>query len=351
MKKIALIVTLVMMSAAGVNAQDTLNFNVPPSNYFYNKWITDYVDGFSYYVRPVPAIVGKYCYTDTALTIYGIATALWLEPAVSNFDPYEQTQDTSRKHAFEKVAIYYPPCDTMDRLLMVSEEKVIHIFDSTPAYYMHLDFDANPEVPGYESEGTKPVFEVYFENPVEVTDSFYVGVTFSSVFHEVVEPGHVYLYNTLPVCQYNTHMNYEYYYDYYLDTYPDDRVIFEHAEGSIWGTEYHRAWGCVLSFPILTPKAVDTTGSGTVDTLSLSQVLTDRYIKVLPNPATDKVQVVSSYGMKKVEVYNTAGQKVMEREAKDYTATFDITSLPAGSYVMKIHTVAGLTSKKLIVQR
>ena len=125
-----------------------------------------------------------------------------------------------------------------------------------------------------------------------------------------------------------------------------------------------------LIFPILTPPdtthvgptdttivdttIVDTTIVDTtiVDTVGISDVqLVGRYVALQPNPASERVRVTSSFGLQRIEIYNAAGARVREERASGYTATLDLSTLPEGAYLVRVHTPAGSTTKKLIVQR
>ncbi|MBP5425579.1 MAG: T9SS type A sorting domain-containing protein, partial [Prevotella sp.] len=117
-------------------------------------------------------------------------------------------------------------------------------------------------------------------------------------------------------------------------------------------------------FPILTPpdsthlNPVDTTHVDTtvvdttiVDTVGIAQRMLERYTGLQPNPAAERVQVLSSFGLTGVEVYNAAGIKVQEQKATGYVATLDVGALPAGPYLVRIKTPNGTATKKLLVQR
>ena len=85
----------------------------------------------------------------------------------------------------------------------------------------------------------------------------------------------------------------------------------------------------------------DTTGVNT---------LTGRLITLLPNPAHDMVQVVSSFRINRVEVYNLQGILMTEAKANGITLAFSTRDWPAGTYFVIIHTPAGSVSKRLVVK-
>ena len=97
-------------------------------------------------------------------------------------------------------------------------------------------------------------------------------------------------------------------------------------------------------FPILDTIINDTTGIA-------SPQLLGRYVSVVPNPAAERVQVVSSFGLREVEVYDAAGTRVLRRRLTGYTADLDVSALPAGAYLVRVTTLSGTVTKKLVVQR
>jgi hypothetical protein len=85
--------------------------------------------------------------------------------------------------------------------------------------------------------------------------------------------------------------------------------------------------------------------------VGIAMRLLERYVGLQPNPATERVQVLSSFGLQRIEVYNATGVKVDERKAAGYSATLDVSALPAGPYLVRIATPRGTVTKKLVVRR
>lgn len=116
--------------------------------------------------------VAKYNYTDSALTIIGVAAVVCVEKA-STFDP-----DPSEDPGYPPVIIdgwaeqmkLYKPTDTGMVLLASQSYSVLDT-----AHWMRLFVtNAYPNPVGMRY---MPVFEAYFDEPVIVTDSFYVATT------------------------------------------------------------------------------------------------------------------------------------------------------------------------------
>ena len=77
-----------------------------------------------------------------------------------------------------------------------------------------------------------------------------------------------------------------------------------------------------------------------------------RFVRLMPNPASRNVVVMSSYGINGLEVYDVRGERVMDQKGtgRGTTATFDVTGWAKGAYVVLVHTPAGTTAKRLVVK-
>ncbi len=79
--------------------------------------------------------------------------------------------------------------------------------------------------------------------------------------------------------------------------------------------------------------------------------LLERLTYLMPNPAADQVQVLSSYGMTRVEAYSLQGTKMADLRVRGLGATLDVADWPQGMYIVVVHTPAGNVTKKLVVGR
>ena len=123
---------------------------------------------------------------------------------------------------------------------------------------------------------------------------------------------------------------------------PPDTTIVDPVDTTIVDTT-------IVDTTIVDTTIVDTT---IVDTVGIGMVrLLERYVGLQPNPASERVLVTSSFGLRRLEVYNAAGAKVAEQPATGYSATLDVAALPEGSYLVRIATPSGSVTKKLLVQR
>ena len=134
-----------------------------------------------------------------------------------------------------------------------------------------------------------------------------------------------------------------------------------HYATANYDTTVYSSWTVTpTSFILGDPSSIDTTGTGGdttivdtthVDTVGIAVRLLERYVNLQPNPAADQVLVTSGFGLQEIEVFNAAGVKVDEQKAAGYAANFDISTLPAGPYLVRIATPRGTVTKKLVVQR
>lgn len=72
-------------------------------------------------------------------------------------------------------------------------------------------------------------------------------------------------------------------------------------------------------------------------------------VKIYPNPATEYVQV-NSESIERVEIYNMLGQQVFGQCYGDNHVVISTTGMAPGSYVVKVTTTSGSTSKQVIIK-
>ena len=76
--------------------------------------------------------------------------------------------------------------------------------------------------------------------------------------------------------------------------------------------------------------------------------LAEQYTQIMPNPAYDRLTVISSFRVKSVELYDVSGRKVQSHTIDGLSAGFDISSLQPGNYIVRIVTAGGTVHKKLV---
>ena len=76
----------------------------------------------------------------------------------------------------------------------------------------------------------------------------------------------------------------------------------------------------------------------------------DRYTYIMPNPATERVTVASSFRIGQVELYTLNGQRVLQQRVDGMSTVLDVSGLAAGTYILRVHTHNGVSNKKLVVK-
>ena len=89
--------------------------------------------------------------------------------------------------------------------------------------------------------------------------------------------------------------------------------------------------------------------TGDTTTVNIRNTVLENYTHIIPNPASDMVNIFSSFSIRKVEVYSLKGVKVKEEEVKAASIKMDISNLPKGTYLVKVYTLKGVATKKLII--
>ena len=85
-----------------------------------------------------------------------------------------------------------------------------------------------------------------------------------------------------------------------------------------------------LSFPFVSPLEFRRiTASSVNSTLSVEKMTTTDFVKVYPNPTTDKLIIVSK-SLQKSILYNVSGQSVLESNRNE----LNVSQLPTGIYVL-----------------
>ena len=82
----------------------------------------------------------------------------------------------------------------------------------------------------------------------------------------------------------------------------------------------------------------------------IEEALSQEEFHVVPNPANGQVEITSSHLVTRIEAYDEGGKQMLDREVFGPTVTFDVTTWPAGTYLLRITTPLGAVTKKLLVR-
>ena len=346
----------------GANAwgQDTLVQRELKGNYMHNRWFDDAErDTITHFgLGGLRVDVDMYLLgfeAKDSVSISGIAIAAWTEKELrqmnGRYDSVAQAYlsqiyfDTSDNSTIEYLRLYKMEAG-VDSATQYGEDLPVHFGVDPVSYYIDHGFryivDTNYEVhsPVYG------VYERFFQSPINLLDTFYVGVT---TFKMGDNP-----FDTLG----NHYHNYTW--PLWIHNFMDDTLIFypvvHYFDNPNDNPMTGRRWEKTLDpyiyyiFPIITDESNIPNGEGTAAIDEEGKDMIDRYVSLSPNPASKKVQVLSSFGMSQVEIFNANGNKVLSEKVSGLKAILDISTLPAGSYVACIKTPMGTVTKKLIVR-
>lgn len=349
MKKIFLICVISIQAYCQLWAQDTISGCGPKNNYFVrNDWWCQH-DTLVYWqwCGLLNSDIAYPFYTDDTLVIYGLAASYTFEWEI--LDSLNQNimnppihSETDRNLVEESLRIYKR--DSINGLRQIGEDLTINLGTTPVSYYRRLT-----QVLLLRAEFTSlppfPVYELYYDKPLVVIDTFWVGRTQNWAYNATLtelSPERLGFYPTY--CAQQSHIapsgrDTTLYWKFNLLPAPDQFL-----------------------FPILTPNP-DTTGvidtiaggddtiSGGSDTLLVGQTcMINRTVLVSPNPATEQVKVVSGVGLLQVEVYDVSGRRMLSEKASGMTFRFDVKGWRKGCYSVVVQTPAGKVTKKILVE-
>ena len=344
MKKIALAMAFVVAFSVTVMAQDTIATDTLKSSYFHNRWFdqdTLLLSQNGYVSFHFSELAFAY-HTDDTMKVYGVAISSSLDTNI-----YGNTWlDTTLDKVYRTVRLYVPEGDSLRMLA----ERQFYIKDAEVAYYMAMNkrdlFMPDSTLKPF------PVYELFFDSPVAVKDTFYIGFNFETNcrYHDPTL-GRVFNYKytmtlngLLPAWVAGRR-----------DTVTIAQRRTEESPNYDQGTWLIRTriapQTIVFLYAITEPD--DGTGGGSGSDTTLTITASDaaaRYVSVQPNPAVDEARVLSSLGLRGIEAYNAGGQKVYEGKAKGLEATLDVKGWPRGTYLLRITTPLGTVTKKLLVE-
>ena len=350
MKKIVIVAVFFTLSALAMQAQDTVYSDHIPEKYYHDfDWWNEYDSifarsGWSTTSNCAEATLAKIFTTKDSMKVYGLAASVYPEafirPSLGNLDT---VPDEIKEQVFVNMRLY--GCGTETPFGMpyqVGPDLVLRY--NHPSYYFFLTKPQQSVNP----MRAIPVYEQYFDQPITVTDTFFIGVTQNpTLFY----PN---LFDENMFCMYVNH--YVRTNEYILK--PGENVMFANVsiDSCGWIRGYESRDIDIFLYPIITPNPDDTTGGGnnTGDTVGIGSVshgdLMSRYVSVQPNPAADEATVLSSFGLTRIEAYDPNGHCIADLPASGLQAILNVHSWPAATYLLRITTPVGTVTKKLIVR-
>ena len=115
---------------------------------------------------------------------------------------------------------------------------------------------------------------------------------------------------------------------------------------SVCGDTLPSLWSQGVRFYVAGDTA---SGGGDEPTGIYSPSMVDLYTFLMPNPASGKVTVTSSFKIVEVEIFSADGRLVECRKGDGIGLTMDVSEYAKGTYIARIRTVAGVATKRLVV--
>jgi hypothetical protein len=355
MKKVILLVILAVLGIAPVFSQDTVDIN--------SFGIIDglYLDSIPKVPQRATDLIGvPGCSIAVAVSpnkgmwIYGIAAPVWnYKESCSDSLLYEiwhhpesahygvSPTDTTYDDCFEffqfykKTASYGNHFDTVE--FSVLEQGMVHVLDSNIIGY----FDCG-DVP-WTSRRYVPIRAIYFEHPIYVSDTFYIGMTNYNEVTNRTWPFSMLVYR-FPEPQTSPQHSY-----WKMDC-SGNRWLANHSNWTplfpfTYYIDYFYIFPLVDSVPMYPSPLV--TGGGMA---GAPVVTVDDFVSVSPNPATGMATVKSSFGINAVELYDLGGALLLSQAASGLCHTLDLRPYAAGVYILKVRTLNGTATKKIVKQ-
>lgn len=93
------------------------------------------------------------------------------------------------------------------------------------------------------------------------------------------------------------------------------------------------------------------TDIATVSFTAVNDITEENFISLVPNPAHEDLYIAAKNGaiISQVNIYNTAGQKVLSRNCNDFKTTINTSQLTEGIYFMELTTTQFIQRAKFIV--
>lgn len=333
MKKTIILFAFAALMAAGHGQAATLEAAYTPDTILYYRqlrgtgfyyWDTNWIDWASQFSTITPRYWGeandgvavRRCYTDRPLKIIGIAAAEYRRGSFSEADSI---------YPDEYFQLYKPEGDSMT---LLAEAAWTH---TEPTHVMRFSTSSGIEL--------IDIYSAYFAEPVIVQDSFYIGPTdhCSVKYHH----GWRWISNKGIKVTYQTSRGeqnppyYKWRWVHGNQAMPTDHPDYS---DSSWHFHYEEGYPIVLAI-------CDTAYVAGVDSAVL-----EHEVMIQPNPASDRMFVLSSLNIRSVQVFGMGGSLMYRRKVDSTSEEIDVSQWPRGIYAVSVETPAGVVTRKVAVQ-
>jgi hypothetical protein len=77
----------------------------------------------------------------------------------------------------------------------------------------------------------------------------------------------------------------------------------------------------------------------------------ENFAHIFPNPASDHVSIQTSAEIEKITVYNALGINLYNKKTNGYHFELNSKAYPAGTYLIRLETDRGVTTRVLTIKR
>ncbi len=279
------------------------------------------------------------------VTIKGVAASLYYFNQEINEFTYYFDRDHDVTVVIYKASVGVPELQVVkEQTFHINRDKVPDIIIKYPIYQ-----GSDPLYDSYDPTDPENYYkyfhEFYFDQPVTVKGLFII------IMIEKLNPADAWrldvrsasqrLYGWIiggvpEECQipgYYPYIDYTHSTVYVIEYHPMYRVIPD-WDSTRLTTPFEQAY-----FPIITTNDIE-------------QANGQSSLRVQPNPAREKVNVVSDEGIRHLEVIDMNGRTFIRRTCEEMTqsVTLDISHLPRGTYAVRVKTNRTTATEKLIVK-
>ena len=248
--------------------------------------------------------------------------------------------DTAFDHSEEYIRAYELNKDT----ITILRETLFNLGTTPISYYYEVPDEIRPHDIYPKSIWLVQFYEMYFDEPLLVTDSFYVGMSQYLPWHNQDSRYPKWpLYPTMNIISRNIVEN---------PLLPWNDLFSPDSNCAHWSFRREHPEILTLQEDNLWMFPIVDSGSWNPDsTEAIASMPPAPTVTVSPNPTTGKIFVQSENNISHIEIYNSQGQLVDVHDICAYSCEFDLSDYRSGVYFLHIYTSGGTVSKRVSLVR
>lgn len=263
---------------------------------------------------------------------------------------YDDILDTTYDQCFEYFRFYKKTASNgLYAEFEMMKEGMVHVLDSNVIGY----FDCGNST--YEYNGAPitpykryiPIRAIYFDEPIFVSDTFYIGMT-NYNWSYPPKKCRTWYFHHMSLSYESTSMLQRSFYRQSMtgNTWKEDNPYYDIDDSTILLN-----FAYTYIFPLLDSVPMYPSPLVTGGEMAGAPVLTvENFVSVAPNPATESATIASSFPLEAVELYDLGGSLLLRQPCSGLSLSLDLRPFPSGTYILKAETRNGTATKKLIKQ-